>query len=45
MDVAGNLYGTTYSGGSASGCGTGCGTVFELSPDRTKTVLYKLDLL
>lgn len=30
-DSAGNLYGTTYSGGSNCGV-NGCGTVFELSP-------------
>jgi uncharacterized repeat protein (TIGR03803 family) len=33
MDSAGNLYGTTSIGGSATTCGgNGCGTVFELSP-------------
>lgn len=39
FDAAGNLYGTTYSGGgSATGCGgSGCGTVFELTP---KTANY-----
>jgi uncharacterized repeat protein (TIGR03803 family) len=31
FDAAGNLYGTTSSGGS-SVCGGGCGTVFELTP-------------
>jgi uncharacterized repeat protein (TIGR03803 family) len=31
MDAAGNLYGTTKMGGSATACGGyGCGTVFEL---------------
>jgi len=43
FDQAGNLYGTTYSGGS-NGCIEGCGTVFELTPgakdDWTETVLY-----
>lgn len=44
-DQAGNLYGTTLSGGSG-GCrakrvGTGCGTIFELSPDGTETVLHQ----
>lgn len=34
-DRAGNLYGTTYGGGS-----TGNGTVFKLAPDGTETVLY-----
>jgi uncharacterized repeat protein (TIGR03803 family) len=34
FDAAGNLYGTTFSGGaSGTGCeGQGCGTVFELAP-------------
>lgn len=31
MDAHGNLWGTTYLGGSGCG-GSGCGTVFELSP-------------
>lgn len=34
-DGAGNLYGTTYSGGGGIGCyenGGGCGTVFEITP-------------
>lgn len=36
-DVAGNLYGTTASGGGRGSCGRfHCGTVFELSPPRTK---------
>jgi uncharacterized repeat protein (TIGR03803 family) len=50
-DSAGNLYGTTSSGGGSPNCGPagseiGCGTVFELTPpsagvDRwTETVLY-----
>jgi uncharacterized repeat protein (TIGR03803 family) len=46
FDKAGNLYGTTVSGGAyQSACGgSACGTVFELSPDGdgtwTETVLY-----
>jgi uncharacterized repeat protein (TIGR03803 family) len=41
-DVAGNLYGTTYGGGtSGTACdGYGCGTVFKLDPDGEETVLY-----
>jgi uncharacterized repeat protein (TIGR03803 family) len=34
-DAAGNLYGTTYSGGAS-----GQGTVFQLDPSGTPTVLY-----
>ena len=45
LDSAGNLYGTTVTGGG-SGCqqGNGCGTVFELSPPGsgwTEKVLYR----
>jgi uncharacterized repeat protein (TIGR03803 family) len=43
MDTAGNLYGTTVTGGKL-GCGSyGCGTIFKLSPasgDWTYTELY-----
>jgi len=49
LDNAGNLYGTTSSGGGSnqqcsSGAGAGCGIVFELSPAQgewTETVLYR----
>jgi uncharacterized repeat protein (TIGR03803 family) len=46
LDSAGNLYGTTYNGGSNSGfyCYSTCGVAFELSPSSdgtwTETVLY-----
>jgi uncharacterized repeat protein (TIGR03803 family) len=46
FDAAGNLYGTTFMGGSdTSGCQSdGCGTVFELTPQSggnwTETVLH-----
>ena len=39
-DAKGNLYGTTYSGGSSNCSGAGCGTVFELAAGGTETVLY-----
>lgn len=45
-DSAGNLYGTTVSGGGSGNCALGCGTVFELSPPSspggawTETVLH-----
>jgi uncharacterized repeat protein (TIGR03803 family) len=38
-DTAGNLYGTTESGGGGS-CTGGCGTVFELVRGTTEQVLY-----
>lgn len=38
FDSAGNLYGTTVSGGNLGVCnGAGCGTVFELSPNQSGT--------
>ncbi len=46
FDPAGNLYGTTYNGGS-SACYLGCGTVFQLAPPAktggawTETVLQE----
>ncbi len=39
-DSAGNLYGTTYSGGTGFCTFSGCGTVFKIAPDGTKTTLY-----
>jgi uncharacterized repeat protein (TIGR03803 family) len=33
FDSAGNLFGTTSSGGSSTACYYGCGTVFELLPE------------
>jgi len=46
FDAAGNLYGTTSSGGN-SACGAGCGTVFELTPGGngtwTETLLHSFD--
>jgi uncharacterized repeat protein (TIGR03803 family) len=44
FDTAGNLYGTTYAGGTGS-CTNGCGTVFELSPSSggwTETIIQSL---
>ena len=43
LDAQGNLYGTTYIGGSGGcfdGTSYGCGTVFKLDPTGTETVLY-----
>jgi uncharacterized repeat protein (TIGR03803 family) len=43
-DSAGNLYGTTVSGGTGTLCDNGCGTIFELSPIAggkwKETVIY-----
>jgi len=38
-DAAGNLYGTTYNGGTGA-CTNGCGVVFELDKAGAETVLY-----
>ena len=43
FDTAGNLYGVTENGGSASCGGVGCGMVWELTPSGgrwTETILY-----
>lgn len=39
-DAAGNLYGTTYYGGTSSNCPGGCGTVFKIDVTGAETVLY-----
>jgi uncharacterized repeat protein (TIGR03803 family) len=39
-DPAGNLYGTTYYGGSSNNCSQGCGTVFKLDTTGAETVLH-----
>jgi len=36
----GNLYGTTYSGGTGPACTDGCGTVFKLTLAGTATILH-----
>jgi uncharacterized repeat protein (TIGR03803 family) len=47
FDAAGNLYGTTASGGTSTNCSEGCGTVFELMPASggswTESVLHSFD--
>jgi uncharacterized repeat protein (TIGR03803 family) len=45
LDPVGNLYSTTFAGGSATGCpslaqGENCGTIFQLTPAGNETVLY-----
>jgi uncharacterized repeat protein (TIGR03803 family) len=32
LDTAGNVYGTTFGGGTGTGCRGGCGTVYQLMP-------------
>jgi uncharacterized repeat protein (TIGR03803 family) len=39
-DPVGNLYGTTYYGGSSNNCYQGCGTVFKLDTTGAETVLH-----
>ena len=42
-DATGNLYGTTFFGGTVTGCDIyfgGCGTVFKLDTSGTETVLH-----
>jgi len=38
-DPSGNLYGTTWRGGSTK-CGSGCGTVFKIAPNGKESILY-----
>ena len=43
LDSGGNVYGTTFFGGSncsGLGAGGGCGTIFRISPSGKMTVLY-----
>jgi uncharacterized repeat protein (TIGR03803 family) len=40
MDAKGNLYGTTYYGGTSTNCYLDCGTVFKVSSKGKETVLY-----
>ncbi|MGA2001896.1 MAG: choice-of-anchor tandem repeat GloVer-containing protein, partial [Terriglobales bacterium] len=40
FDKTGNLYGTTYNGGSVGGIATN-GTIFKVSPTGTETVLHR----
>jgi uncharacterized repeat protein (TIGR03803 family) len=40
MDKTGDLYGTTFLGGSNDCDQSGCGIAFELTPAGTETILY-----
>ena len=39
-DAAGNLYGTTYTGGNTSSCEAGCGTIFKVDASGKESVLH-----
>jgi uncharacterized repeat protein (TIGR03803 family) len=39
-DVQGNIFGTTYRGGSYQNCPDACGVVFELTASGTESVLH-----
>jgi uncharacterized repeat protein (TIGR03803 family) len=41
LDQAGNIYGTTYNGGSTGGNSCGCGTVFKVDAVGNETILYR----
>lgn len=46
LDASGNLYGTTYYGGSSTNCQNGCGVVFELTKGSggwSENVIYEFD--
>lgn len=36
----GNLFGTTYSGGTSDSCSGGCGTIFQVTTGGTLTTVY-----
>lgn len=40
IDSAGNIFGTTVSGGTSQNCIGGCGVVFKLDPNGTETVIH-----
>jgi len=46
MDASGNLFGTTFAGGSSTQCASGCGVVFKLKNNSgiwTETVLHSFN--
>ncbi len=40
IDGAGNMYGTTSSGGGSANCNNGCGTLYKLTASGTHAVQY-----
>lgn len=40
LDASGNLYGTTWLGGTSTLCQNGCGTAFRLTPSGSETILH-----
>jgi uncharacterized repeat protein (TIGR03803 family) len=40
LDSSGNIYGTTYNGGTTNCSGLGCGTVFKLDATGNETALF-----
>jgi uncharacterized repeat protein (TIGR03803 family) len=43
LAVDGNIYGTTFYGGTSSSCSFGCGTVFKITPEGTLSTLHTFD--
>ncbi len=40
LDREGNIYGTTYYGGTSSKCSDGCGTIYKIDATGKKTIAY-----
>ena len=40
FDAAGNIYGTTYYGGTGTACSHECGTVFKVTPSGSESLVY-----
>lgn len=40
LDAQGNIYGTTYAGGTSANCTGGCGTLFEITAAGKEIVLH-----
>ena len=42
-DGQGNFYGSTYGGGKLAPCPGGCGTIFKITPDGQKSLIYNFE--